>query len=364
MTDPTDPGLASAAPVFTVEGRPAPVLTRDCLHLEVEEGVEGLRTLRAEFAAVGPGATGPPRRMLHLDGSVVDLGRALEVCVGPDGAQRVVFEGAVSAVEAVFADGAPPRVVVAAEDALMRLRMTRRMRTYRGVTDADIATQLAAEHGLRAETAADGPRHDVVQQLNQSDLAFLRERARLLQAELWCLGGVLHLSTRDRRTGTRLTLVQGNHLLSARLCADLAHQRSQVAVTGYDAATRAVVDERAGPDVVAAEVTGGRTGPEVVEKAFGPSTSLRVREVALTSAQARAWARAEMLRRGRRFVTVTGTTRGSADMVVGSLLDLRRVGEPFDGEGYYVTRVRHTFDHVSGLRTRFEAERATVNEVA
>jgi hypothetical protein len=71
-----------------------------------------------------------------------------------------------------------------------------------------------------------------------------------------------------------------------------------------------------------------------------------------------------MLRRSRRFVTVTGTTRGSADMVVGSLLTLRRVGPPFEGPGYYVTRVRHTWDHKDGLRTRFEAERATVNEVA
>ena len=41
-----------------------------------------------------------------------------------------------------------------------------------------------------------------------------------------------------------------------------------------------------------------------------------------------------------------------------------RVGAPFEGGGYYVTRVKHTFDNVHGLRTRFEAERATVNEVA
>jgi len=38
------------------------------------------------------------------------------------------------------------------------------------------------------------------------------------------------------------------------------------------------------------------------------------------------------------------------------------LGPPFEGAGYYVTRVRHTFDHEYGLRTRFEAERATVNE--
>ncbi len=71
-----------------------------------------------------------------------------------------------------------------------------------------------------------------------------------------------------------------------------------------------------------------------------------------------------MLRRSRGFVTVAAVSRGVPDMVVGSLLRLELIGAPFEGDGYYVTRVCHTFDHVQGLRTRFEAERATVNEVA
>jgi uncharacterized protein len=242
--------------------------------------------------------------------------------------------------------------------------MTRRMRTYRDATDADIASQLAGEHGLGADVAADGPRYDVVQQLNQSDLAFLRERARLLRAELWCTGRTLHFRTRPQREGTSLTLVQGNHLLSVRLCADLAHQRSAVVVTGYDAPQQRAIDEQAGAEVVDAEVTGGRSGPRLVDRALGTSTTYRVREAALTAEEAGAWARAEMLRRGRRFVTVTGTTRGSSDMVVGSRLRLELVGRPFDGDGYYVTRVTHTFDNLHGFRTRFEAERATINEVA
>jgi len=360
----TDPVLAVVSPVFTVNGELSRDLARDCVYLELDEGVEGLRTMQAHFVAVGPGATGPQGRMLYLDSATLDFGKAIQISVGPEAGQRIVFDGVISAIEVIFGDGEPPRVLVLAEDALMRLRMTRRMRTYSDVTDADIAEQIAAEHGLQTEITLDGPRYDVVQQLNQSDLAFLRERARLLQAELWCTGRTVHLSARPRRKGTALTLVQGNHLLSARLSADLAHQRSEVVVTGYDADAKDVIDERAGPEAVDAEVSAGRTGARVIEKALGASTALRVREAALTAAEASAWAKAEMLRRSRRFVTVTGLTRGSPDMVVGSILRLELVGAPFEGEGYYVTRVRHTFDHQRGLRTRFEAERATVNEVA
>jgi phage protein D len=67
-----------------------------------------------------------------------------------------------------------------------------------------------------------------------------------------------------------------------------------------------------------------------------------------------------MLRRARSFVTVVGITRGSPDMVVGSKLTLQRVGHPFDGGGYYVMRVLHTYDLMYGHRTHFVAERPTV----
>jgi phage protein D len=185
-----------------------------------------------------------------------------------------------------------------------------------------------------------------------------------VQAELWCTGSTLYFRPRTQRDGTRLTLVQGNHLTSVRLCADLAHQRSEVLVSGYDAGSKRGIDERAGSGALAAEVTGGRTGPSLVEPALGRSVTLRVRETALTSGEARAWANAEMLRRGRRFVLATGTTHGSADMVVGSRLRLELVGPPFEGGGYYVTKITHTFDLTRGFRTRFVAERSTLNEVA
>jgi len=203
-----------------------------------------------------------------------------------------------------------------------------------------------------------------VQQLNQSDLAFLRERARLIQAELWCTGTTLHFRSRSAREATEITLTRGAQLLSARITADLSAQRSEVVVSGYDANQQEQISERVGKDVVEAEVAGGRSGAALVASALGGSATARVREVPLTSEEAQAWARAEMLRRGRSFVTATGVTNGTPNLVVGSRLTLRLIGEPFEGDGYYVTELRHRFDLVTGLRTEFTAQRATLNEVA
>ena len=123
----------------------------------------------------------------------------------------------------------------------------------------------------------------------------------------------------------------------------------------------AAIDEDADVSAVQSETSGGRTGPSVLQQAFGERVSYRVRETPLASSEATAWAKAEMLRRSRGFVTAVGTTDGTPDMVVGSTLSLDRVGAPFNGGGYYVVRVSHVYDLTTGYRTHFEAQRATVN---
>ena len=73
----TEPMLAPAGPVFSIDGQRVPSMARDCVHLEIEEGVEGLRTLRLHLFATGTGATGPQDRMIWLDGGVVDFGKRI-----------------------------------------------------------------------------------------------------------------------------------------------------------------------------------------------------------------------------------------------------------------------------------------------
>lgn len=356
----TEPLYTAPGPVFTVAGELRPELAEDVLHLEIEEDTSGLKRLAARFVAIGPREGNAEEQLLYLDGAVLDFGREVEVAIGPVHDPRTVFRGRISALEASFEEAAEPEVVAFAEDELMSLRMTRRLRTYENVSDADIALAIAAEHGLESEVDAEGPTYDVVQQWNMSDLAFLRERARLIQAEVSVAERRLFFQTRERRSGTEIVLVRGNHLLTAQIRADLAHQRTGVRISGYDASERERIDERAEAEAIEAEIAGGRTGPAILADAFGERVSYRVCQVPLVATEAADWARAEMLRRARGFVQVTGTTSGSADLVVGSRMTLERVGTPFVGSGYYVTRVCHSFDRMSGFRTYFEAERPTV----
>lgn len=356
------PLYASWAPTFDVDGTPSAELARDLVQLEVEETTAGLRTCVARFVNVGPRAGAAVEGFLYLDGKTLDFGKRLDVAVGPPGGERRVFRGTVSALEHRFAEAEAHELVVFAEDALMKLRMTRRSRTYARKTDAQIAEELAREHGLEPRCDAPGPTYDVVQQWDESDLSFLRGRALRLQAELFADDAALCFKSRGARGGTEVSLVAGNTLLRASVRADLAHQRSKVKVSGYDAQARDLVEEEAGADAIRAEIEGGRTGADVLERALGERVGHRSRDVPLTSGEAAAWARAELLRRARAFVQVDGTTSGTPDLVVGSKVALHGMGGPFDGGGYYVTRVRHSYERRNGLRTHFDAERATVND--
>jgi len=356
--------FAATAPVFKVDGALSADMARDVIGMRIEEATDGLKTLELRLLAEGPRPGEPDEGELYLDGSAIDFGRNIEVSIGPAAEARIVFSGSVSAIEATYEQGVVPSVTAFAEDAMMQLRMTRRMKTYENMSDADIAEAIAREHGLQADVNADGPRYALVQQWNQSDLAFLRERARLLQAEVWCTDGTLHFVTRGHRTGTTISLVFGDDLLEAQLRADVAHQRTSVKVSGYDASQRERISEESGADEIQSETSGGRTGSAVLQQAFGERVSYRTRTSPIVASEALAWAKAEMLRRARSFVTVSGMTNGTADMIVGSTLSLDRVGAPFSGDGYYVTRVCHTYDLIDGFRTHFDAERATVNEGA
>lgn len=352
--------LRNPEPIFKVAGRPAGELTADALWLSVDETTEGLRSLKLVLFAQSD-AEAQDDGLLYLDGRPLDFGKELEVSLGAEGEARTVFKGKVSAVEAGFAEGREARVMVFAEDALMKLRFARRCRTYEKLTDAQIAAEVADLHSLKAEATAEGPTYDYVQQWNQSDLAFLRHRARMVEAELWVDGDTLHFKQRTQRQGTKLTLTRGAELMEIQLRADTASQRTEVDVSGYDASKKEAIDQKGAQDAIASEASSGRTGLSLLPSVSGAERpSLRVRDVPLTDAEARAFARAQQQHRSRRFVIATGKTNGTPDLQVGSQLTLQRVGRPFNGAGYYVTRLSHTWERGGPFRTHFEAERPTL----
>jgi phage protein D len=153
----------------------------------------------------------------------------------------------------------------------------------------------------------------------------------------------------------QVTLRLHSQLHKLRVVADLAHQVSDVVVTGFDPAQGEAIEGRGtgaplGPG-------SGRTGKDVLEQAFGERVQQTAHRLALTQAEADALAQAEFEQRARRFVRVLAVCEGNPTLRVGSHVTLADVSPRFDNT-YYVTACTHRYDMTRGFETELSAEGA------
>jgi phage protein D len=349
--------LQVSRPTLAIDDVDSATLTGGLLRLRVRSDVHGLSNCEAEFGNWGP--KGDASDYLFFDRSVLDFGKELKVKLGT----AVLFTGKISALEARYPNGNSPSLVVLAEDRFQDLRMTRRTRTFAEVSDSDVFSQIAGDHGLTPSVGVSGPTHRVLAQVNQSDLAFMRERARALDAELWISGSTLNVQPRSARGGTTVKLTYGNELRELRVLADLATQTTSFEITGWDVSGKQAVKEQADDSVVGSELAGGDSGPSILKLAFGDRKDALANAVPLTSAEAHARAEAMLKHRARRFLVGHGVAETKAELQVGATVTLAGLGPLFDGD-FYLAATEIVFDGAQGMRTELEIERPGLGRAA
>lgn len=348
-TSPTS-GLQTARPTLIVAGQEQPTLTGGLLSLTIVEQTSGLYRCEARFGNWGP--VDNSIQFLYFDRRTLEFGKEFQVALG----ENTIFQGKIMGLEASFPEGAPPEITVLAEDSFQDLRMTRRTRTFVDVNDTDVCTQIANEHGLSPHVDVTGPTYTVLAQVNQSDLAFLRERARAIGAELWMDGRTLSLATRTARQGQSVQMAHGKELRSFTACADLAMQSTSVVASGWDVDSKTALQHEATPTTIQNELNGDTSGVSILATAIGQRKESLVHAVPLNSEEAQAIAEAHFRAMARRFVVGRGVAEPDARLRVGATVDLQGVGPLFSGK-YYLAEVTHRFDGSKGFRTEFCAER-------
>lgn len=345
----------ASRPELRVSGEAVAGLAEGLLHLSVTETVEGLFT--CELCLGNWGSTAGETGFMYFDRQVLDFGLDLSIVMGTGAGRAPVFDGVIMGLEGRFPRARPPELLVLAEDRAQDLRMTRRSRSFEDIPDSDVFEQIARAHGLRAEIDVDGNHHASLVQLNQSDLAFLRDRARAIDAEVWVEGNALFAQARGRRqAAAEVSMTYGRTLREIEILADLAHQRSALTVAGWDVSAKDAIAENVGDDSIRGELRGAPSGSAVLQAALGERAETLVHTLPLTSAEARTQAEAEYRRLARRFLTGVAICEGDARLKVASHVDLGGLGPLFDGV-YYVTEVTHSFDGSTGFRSRIAIER-------
>jgi uncharacterized protein len=353
------PSTYGSRPVLTVGGQPQTLLGDRLLGLCVEENVGGL--YRAELTIANFDRVNDGFGFVYFDRSLLDFGKPIMIQLGAGTAAETVFTGTITALEGRFPHIRPPEILIKAEDRMQDLRMTRRTRTFENLSDADLFQQIASQQGLTANVDASGPTYPVLAQVNQSDLAFLRERARAVDAELWVDGSQLSVVSRSKRKTNAFSLTYGQGLFEFMCMADLADQATGFTVSGWDVAAKQPLSYRATATALAGELNGDAGGGAILAQAFGQREQQVVHQLPFTSAECQALAEAQYRRWARRFVTGTGVADGDGRIQVGSNLTLNGLGTLFEGE-FYVVAARHMFDPRTGYRTWFAVERPGIGQ--
>ena len=356
----TTSALYGSRPIVLLDGRSDIGLTGGLLTLLVEETTAGL--YRCEMNIGNWGTTSGEVGYLYFDRSVVDFAREIAVKIGDGDAAATVFEGSIMGIEARYLDKGPPELTILSEDRCQDLRMTRRTRTFENVSDRDVIAQIAAQHSLRADIDIDGPMmHKVLAQVNQSDLAFIRERAQAVDAEVWVEANALRVQSRRRRKHEDVTLTFGQRLREFSVLADLAGQSTTLTVSGWNVSAKATIAHEAGESVIRDELNGGRSGSNLLSAAVGTRKEQLVHTAPITDEEARYLAEAYFRRKSRRFVTGAAVAEGDGRIRVGTYVELAGLGSLFNGK-YYVVAVRHSFDGINGYLTDFRVERPWIGQ--
>lgn len=344
-------------PSILVDGREQPGVAASLVRMTAADAVGAMARCELTLSNWGavPGGVGYP----YFDPAVIDFGKRLQVRAG-DGADAVaLFDGRITALEGRFPAHQAPELTVLAEDRLQDLRMTRRTRSFEDVTDADVVRRVAGDHGLTPDVDLPGSTHRHLAQVNQSDLAFLLDRCRLLDADLWVEDRTLHAVARNRRGGRPIAMTQGRQLYEFTVIADLAHQFTALRLAGWDVQAKEAVDHEATDDALGNELGGDRSGANVLADAFGDRAQVLVHTGPWTADEARAAGDAVFRAGARRFVHGHGVADTQLGLAVGRSTAIDGLGPLFDGT-YTVTEVTHSFDSARGMRTAFGVERPGV----
>lgn len=346
--------LHSARPRVAIDGLHDEVIDEGLISLTVHESDNG--PYRCELVFGNWGSAADEVDFLYFRRDVFDFGRELTIEMGDGDAEAQVFAGRITGIEGRYSQARPPEILILAEDRLQDLRMVRRTRTFEDVSADDVIQQIAQDHQLQTSLDLDSPSYRVLAQVNQSDMAFIRECARSIDALVWIEGNTIHAQSRARRQLEEITLTYEQRLKEFSVLADLAHQRTHLAVGGWDVTSKQGFDLEIGQSAIQSELNGDLSGGSILDASFGRRRDTVAHLAPESDLEGQALVETYYKKSARRFVTGRGVAEGDGRLRAGARVNLQKLGDMFNGS-YYVTEVQHSFSLINAYKTYFEVER-------
>lgn len=299
--------------------------------------------------------------MAMLDSNKFDLTKEIEIR-GTDEANTsfLLIKGEITALEPEFQEGGGFELVIRGYDKSHRLFRESKSQAFLNIKDSDLASQFAGNAGLSAQVEATSTVYDHLYQDNQSDLAFLMQRAWRIGYECFVDDGKLYFR-KPPSSGTTVTLSWGKDLVSFFPSMTLAEQVDSVEVKGWDPKTLQAVLGQAKKGTLYPQNGDSKDGAKWAGS-FGTGMHTLVDIPVVSQAEADKIAAARLDELSGAFVSAEGTAIRRPDIKAGQFVQLDELGKRMSGK-YMVTSATHIFTY-EGLQTKFNVSGTRTGSLA
>jgi phage protein D/phage baseplate assembly protein gpV len=296
-----------------------------------------------------------------LDSGPFDLTKEVEISAeNSDGQKFTLIKGEITALEPVFEEGMIAELVVRGYDKTHRLYRETKSRAFVNKKDSDLASEIARAVGLQAQVETTSTVYDHIYQHNQSDLAFLMQRAWRIGYECFVDDGKLYFRKPPTGNGG-VTLTWGEDLLTFNPRMTLAEQVDEVIVKGWDVDRQTPIIGQASSGALYPQVGESKNGASW-SNGFGRGKLVVVDQPVVSQAEANALATARLNELSGTFIEAEGVAFRRPEVKAGQMVKLAALGKRLSGT-YLVTNATHSFTP-DGLKVRFTVRGARTGLLA
>jgi uncharacterized protein len=290
---------------------------------------------------------------LDLNQSILTIfGIGQEVRIQIEGQNpKPTFVGEITGLEPEFRSDGFLGLTVWGYDRLHRLQRDQKTRSFTKIKDSQVAEKIATEAGLISQVQDSEIFHDYLLQTNQTDLAFLQERAQLIQYEVLVEERKLLFQPIVSTASPKLSLALGHDLIEFYPRLTSVSQSTQVQVQGWDRTKKEVILGKSNSDDRKLDQIG-----TTLEAKFGKAISTLSDRPIFTKAEAEQIANAQMGKIMLGLIVGEGVCWGNSEITPGQVIRLKGLNKNFSGD-YYVTGVSHRHSFEAGYTTHFKVRR-------
>ncbi len=337
MTAPSPQQAAGALATFAIKaaGQPLP----DTWQVQSIDVRTGVNKLPKAVLVLYDGSAAEENFPISATDMLIP-GKAIEIALGYDSHNTVVFTGVIYAQGLEVTENAGSKLIVEATDKAMAMTLARRNAIYENTTDSDLIGKLIGNAGLsKAVTATTGQQGAIVQYYC-SDWDLMVMRAQLNSMVVTVDAAKVTVAPPDTSAAPSLTVTYGVSMLDFRAGMDAATQYAATAIKSYawDPATQALAASGSATSDV--KEPGNIPSAELAEVfKINPFTQQTGGEVPVP--ELTAWSSADLMKAKLAKIRGEVTFAGSALARTGGVITLAGVGGRFNGDAF-VSGIHHS----------------------